>query len=287
MTVTATFRISRYAWSPFPRSSSPSIDTCAAKARYDIKDCDVQLDGALFGRLTEAETATVVFTFAEKAGTSEEIVLATVERKVELLPRNQWGGLSHLPDLFAAFVQPNELAVDRLLKQTAEVLRKAGKSAAIDGYTGGAKRASELTSALWTAVAGLGLDYALPPASFEYKGQKVPSPAQVLDARIGTCLDLTLMFCAALEQAGLNSVVVFTKGHAFAGVTKRRLSEVRQVVRRHGPKTKQSKTKTFTAEAPKTVTGVIVSGNELCLPNTRHKKIWETRALDVSGMMAS
>ncbi|MFS2135766.1 DUF3320 domain-containing protein [Duganella sp. Dugasp56] len=203
---------------PFLKSKTWSIDACAAKARYEIRDCDVQLDGALLGRLTEAETATVIFTFVANAGALEEVVLATVERKVELLPRNQWGGLSHLPDLVAAFVQPNELAVDRLLKQTAEVLRKAGKSAAIDGYAGGAKRAWELTSALWSAVAGLGLDYALPPASFEHKGQKVRSPAQVLDARIGTCLDLTLMFCAALEQAGLNSIVVFTKGHAFAGV---------------------------------------------------------------------
>lgn len=203
---------------PFLKPKSWSIDACGAKSRYEIKDCDVQLDGALLSRLTEAETATVVFTVLEKAGTPDEKVLATSERKVELLPRNQWGGLSHLPDLVAAFVQPNELAVDRMLKQTAEVLRQAGKSPAIDGYAGGAKRAWELTSGLWSAVAGLGLDYALPPASFEHKGQKVRSPAQVLDAGIGTCLDLTLLFCAALEQAGLNPIIVFTKGHAFAGV---------------------------------------------------------------------
>jgi very-short-patch-repair endonuclease len=203
---------------PFLKPKSWSIDTCGPKSRYEIKDCDVQLDGALLSKLTEAETATIVFTVLEKAGLPDEKVLATSERKVELLPRNQWGGLSHLPDLIAAFVQPNELAVDRLLKQTAEVLRRAGKSPAIDGYAGGAKRAWELTSGLWSAIAGLGLDYALPPASFEHKGQKVRSPAQVLDARIGTCLDLTLLFSAALEQAGLNPIVVFTKGHAFAGV---------------------------------------------------------------------
>lgn len=194
------------------------IDSCDAKSRYDIKDCDVQLDGLFLNKLTEAESATLVFTLFEKEGTSDERTVASSERKVELLPRNQWGGLTHLPDLLAAFVQPNEPAVDRLLKQAAEVLRRAGKNSAIDGYAGGAKRAWELTSALWSAVAGLGLDYALPPASFENKGQKVRSPAQILDARIGTCLDLTLLFCAALEQAGLNPIVVFTKGHAFAGV---------------------------------------------------------------------
>jgi very-short-patch-repair endonuclease len=203
---------------PFLKPKTWTIDACDAKSHYAIKDCDVQLDGALLGKLTEAETSTLTLTLVEKPGTQDERAIATAEQKVELLPRNQWGGLSHLPDLVAAFVQPNELAVDRLLKQTAEVLRKAGKNPAIDGYAGGAKRAWELSSALWSAMAGLGLDYALPPASFEHRGQKVRSPSQVLDARIGTCLDLTLFFCAALEQAGLNPIVVFTKGHAFAGV---------------------------------------------------------------------
>lgn len=178
----------------------------------------MQLDGTLFGKLTEAVTSTIILTLVGKAGSGEERMLASDERQVELLPRNQWGGLSHLPDLVAAFVQPNEPAIDRLLKQSAEVLRQAGKNAALDGYQGGAKRAWELASALWTAVAGLGLDYALPPASFEHRGQKVRSAAQVMDSRIATCLDLTLLFCSALEQMGLNSIVVFTRGHAFAGV---------------------------------------------------------------------
>lgn len=203
---------------PFLKAKIWSIDACDPKSFYTIKDCDVSLDGVMLSKLTESETSTITFTVVEKVGTVEERVLATEERVVELLPRNQWGGLSHLPDLVAAFVQPNELAIDRLLKQTAEVLRNAGKNPALNGYQDGAKRAWELASALWTAVAGLGLDYALPPASFEHRGQKVRSSSQVLDARIGTCLDLTLLFCSALEQTGLNPIVVFTKGHAFAGV---------------------------------------------------------------------
>lgn len=203
---------------PFLKAKTWLIDACQAKSNYDIRDCDVQLDGIILGKLTEAETSTITLTLLGKAGSTTERVLVTEERKVELLPRNQWGGLSHLPDLVAAFVQPNEPAIDRLLKQAAEILRQAGKSPALDGYRGGAKRAWELASALWTAMAALGLDYALPPASFEHRGQKVRSAAQVMDARIATCLDLTLMFCSALEQAGLNPLVIFTKGHAFAGV---------------------------------------------------------------------
>lgn len=60
-------------------------------------------------------------------------------------------------------------------------------------------------------------------------------------------------------------------------VTKTLVSQIRQTVRRHGLKTKNSKTKTFSANAPKTVTGVVVVGDEVCLPNSRHKKIWEDR----------
>ncbi|MDD5364860.1 MAG: DUF3320 domain-containing protein [Gallionellaceae bacterium] len=120
--------------------------------------------------------------------------------------------------MVAAFVQPNEPAVERVLKQTAEVLRKNSKNPALDGYKDGAKRAWELTSGIWSAVAAMGLDYALPPASFEHVGQKVRGPDQIAESGLATCLDLALLFCSAIEQAGLNPLLVFTKGHAFAGV---------------------------------------------------------------------
>lgn len=192
------------------------IDTVAAGDSCRIPDLDVQLDGALLTRLTEAEQAVVTLTLRQRGGDAPD--LARFERAVELLPRNQWGGFSHLPDLVAAFVQPNEPAVERLLKQAAEVLRKNGRSAALDGYKGGSKRAWELSSAIWSAVAAMGLDYALPPASFEHTGQKVRGPGQIAESGLATCLDLALLFCAAIEQAGLNPLLVFTKGHAFAGV---------------------------------------------------------------------
>lgn len=192
------------------------IDAVTAGKSYRITDLDVQLDGALFSRLSEAEKATVTLVLRSRDDGSTE--LARLERAVELLPRNQWGGISHLPDLIAAFVQPNEPAVERLLKQAAEVLRKNGKNPALDGYKGGGKRAWELASGIWSATAAMGVDYALPPASFEHAGQKIRSPSQIAESGLATCLDLALMFCSAIEQAGLNPLLVFTKGHAFAGV---------------------------------------------------------------------
>lgn len=201
----------------FVKPKTWRLDAIRAGERYRIKDLDVQLDGPLLTRLTEAETATVTLT-VRPAG-AEGNSLAEASRPVELLPRSQWGGLSHLPDMVAAFVQPNDPAVDRVLKKAAELLREHGKDPALDGYKkGGAKRAWELAGAVWGAVVSMKLDYALPPASFEHRGQKIRAATQIADAGIATCMDLALLFCSALEQLGMNPLVVFTRGHAFAGV---------------------------------------------------------------------
>ncbi|MFJ2318772.1 DUF3320 domain-containing protein [Pseudomonas sp. NPDC087817] len=196
------------------------IDEVAADAFRVIPGLDLVLDGPLLNRLTEAEMSTFTFTLeaddSETPGAMREI--ARLEQVVELMPRTQWGGLRHIPDMTAAFVQPNDAAVERLLKQAAELLRMSDKPSGLNGYEGGAKRAWQLASAIWGAIARLKFDYALPPASFEQFGQKVRSPSQVTDSGLATCLDLALFFCAALEQAGLNPVMIFTEGHAFAGL---------------------------------------------------------------------
>jgi hypothetical protein len=100
------------------------LDHIAAGTDVRIRDLDLSLDGALLGRLTESERA--VITFRLTTGLVEPVELASFESTVELLPRNQWGGLSALPDMVAAFVQPNEPAIERVLKKAADVLHKAG-----------------------------------------------------------------------------------------------------------------------------------------------------------------
>ena len=61
------------------------------------------------------------------------------------------------------------------------------------------------------------------------------------------------------------------------GATKRFLGEIRKLVSRNGLNTKQRKSRTYAPTAVKTVTGAIVAGDALRLPNKRHLKIWETK----------
>lgn len=58
----------------------------------------------------------------------------------------------------------------------------------------------------------------MPPAGFEAQGQKIRTLSQVFQGRVGTCLDTALLFAAVLEQAGLNPVLILTRGYALCGV---------------------------------------------------------------------
>lgn len=199
---------------PFLSPRSWRLDRLAAGTSLHVTDRDIALDAGLLGDLSESLSGTVSLRL--EAGGGE---LASVHHPVELLARNQWGGVAGMAELLPAFVMPNDPAVDRILKAASDVLRRAGRKDQIDGYeTKSRSRVWELASAIWSAIAGLRLSYALPPASFERNGQKVRTPSAILDGQVATCLDTALLFAAAFEQAGLNPLVVVTRGHAFTGL---------------------------------------------------------------------
>ncbi|CCD03931.1 DUF4011 domain-containing protein [Azospirillum baldaniorum] len=194
------------------------VDRIAAGGEARIAKRDLRLNAGLLLQLNEAVRATVTLRAAAEgggaAGNAAERVLP-----VELLARNEWGGAAAMPELLAAFILPNDPAVSRLIKATSDVLRRGGRPDGVEGYQSKSRtRVHELASAVWSAVASLRLTYAEPPTSFEWQGQKVRSPSQILETGLGTCLDTALLFAAVLEQAGLYPVIVVTRGHAFAGV---------------------------------------------------------------------
>lgn len=199
---------------PFLEPKTWRIDHLAPQDALHITERDVNLHAGYLGDLTESLAGHVTLRVMHDGQ-----ALATRSLPIEILARNEWGGAGAMPELLPAFALPNDPAIDHLLKAASEVLRQAGRKDAIDGYTGHSRtRPWELASALWSAVAGLGLSYALPPASFERQGQKVRTPGTILDARVATCLDSALLFAAALEQAGLNPLLILTRGHAFVGL---------------------------------------------------------------------
>jgi len=147
-----------------------------------------------------------------------ENVVCTVTEPIALLARNEWCGLVSLPEILAAFVLPNDPAVVNILSRASELLRDHTGRGAFTGYQDkNRKRAWEQIAAIYKAVGELRIRYIVAPASFETTGQKVRLPSDILEQRFGNCLDLSLLFAACCEQAGLHSMVLVHEGHAYAG----------------------------------------------------------------------
>lgn len=138
---------------------------------------------------------------------------------LRVLAFNEWPGAAAPTALLSAFVLPNHPVVTVLLQSVREELREASLPDALDGYqTANPARARELTEALYRALQDLGIGYVGLPASFEQTGQKIRLPDAVVGDRLGCCLDISVLFAAALEQMGLAPLLFLVKGHAFAGV---------------------------------------------------------------------
>lgn len=90
---------------------------------------DLQLDPGILAKLTETVRAQVTLT-----ATMGEVDLTQHRVDVELLPPSHWGGVLAAPELLAAFVRPNDPAVDLILGDAAAALAAAGRPTAIDGY---------------------------------------------------------------------------------------------------------------------------------------------------------
>jgi hypothetical protein len=180
-----------------------------------LDDLDLTLDGKMLTRLTEGTRAVASFT-ARRSG--EESIVAERHCDIRVLARNEWGGSAGIPDILAAFVEPNDPAIATLLRLTSDHLRMAGKPDGLEGYRAASKtRIWEQIEALWRAVGSLDIRYVNPAPSFEQVGQKIRPPSQILSEKLATCLDLTVLFAAAIEAVGLRPVIVLVRDHAFAG----------------------------------------------------------------------
>ena len=146
---------------PFARQAVWNIDAVPAGGSRRLMRCDTVLDAKLFAGLKEATTACVSFVLkADDQGLWRETV------ELRLLARDEWGGISNLPEILCAFVRPNDPTVETINKKAAEDPRSRGKASGLDGYLSESReKAWEITSALWAAIVALRIDYSVPPAT--------------------------------------------------------------------------------------------------------------------------
>lgn len=179
-----------------------------------ISPIDLQPDHNFLADLQESVTAAInVSVLTGATG------FAAKSQKIQVLAYDQWAGTRALPELLAAFCMPNNPAVDILLGKASKLLRSQHSELSMDGYQSKSREVVwKQVSAIYSTIAAENLQYAEPPASFGIDGQKIRTADRILEGRVATCLDLTMLFCSCLEQAGLRPVALFKEGHAWVGV---------------------------------------------------------------------
>jgi very-short-patch-repair endonuclease len=180
---------------------------------FDDRDRDVQIDSNLLGTFTEATRGRITLT---ARGDGEEV--AAFSQEIRFLAPNEWGGMGVIPDILAAFVQPNDPAVAGIQLQASDFLRKEGLADTLEGYQGDKKRVWQQAQAIWNAICALDIRYINPPASFEASGQRIRTATQIVEDRLATCLDTAVLFASCLEAVWLRPLIVLIRGHAFAGL---------------------------------------------------------------------
>lgn len=145
-------------------------------------------------------------------------LLDSYDNGIDLLAYDQWTGISVMPELLTAFITPNHPAVTGIISRAGKLMQEWTGSPSFYGYlTGDPNNVLKQMAALYGAIQDMNIAYALPPASFEERGQRVRMPSAVAEQKMGTCIDLSLMYASCLEAVGLHPLIILKTGHAFCG----------------------------------------------------------------------
>ena len=190
------------------------FDSIAPNSVCRTGPLELTVDGAYLSGLTE-KTAGLLHVAVEQNGT----VLSSESRELTALAFDEWHGYGYYPELLASFVTPNHPALTPLIARAAELLDSWTGDPSLDAYqTQDPNRVLKQAAAAYGALQEQNIVYAVPPASYEVTGQRVRLCDTVLQQKMGTCLDLTLVYCGMLEAMGLHPLLIIQPGHIFAGV---------------------------------------------------------------------
>lgn len=139
-------------------------------------------------------------------------------KEIDLLAYDEWAGISLMPEMIGAFVTPNHPRIAAVISHAAQYLQKWGVDPSFNAYiTKNPNIVKQQMGAIYAALQAERINYVVHPASFEERGQRIRLPHMVLEQKQGTCLDLALLYASCLEAVGLNALLIFQKGHAYAG----------------------------------------------------------------------
>ncbi|MCE4546447.1 MULTISPECIES: hypothetical protein [unclassified Caballeronia] len=140
-----------------------------------------------------------------------------------LLPADQWRFAEGSAYTLASFVFPRDAETERLILNAQKYVRvlRDDPMAGFDGYQASDVAGVDLqVRAIWSALLHeYRLGYINPPPAYSQQSdsQRLRTPTMVLTGGWGTCVDLALLFAAALELVDIYPVIFVFEAHALVG----------------------------------------------------------------------
>ncbi len=189
----------------------------------------VPLTAALMRSVTEAVTSTLfVQVLCDGAAIHKDTVT------LRLLPVDQWLDNEKSGQWLPSFILPRDPAVERAITAAQRYVRviRDDPDAGFEGYQaaladdeGSLVGVDLQVEAIWAALLHeWQLGYINPPPTYNkaLDSQRLRTPSTIQRQRMGTCIDLALLFAACLELVDIHPVVFLLDGHALPGYWRHR-----------------------------------------------------------------
>ncbi len=134
-----------------------------------------------------------------------------------------WGEKFSNAQYVARWVTPHDGAVLRLISDARRFVSR-GRMAGYERNHSPAQQAREVraeANAVFQAMRRSGISYVNSFFTFgdlKAESQRIRSPEETLTLHAANCIDVSVAFASAMENLGLDPVIVIVPGHAFTGV---------------------------------------------------------------------
>lgn len=197
----------------FANSWEHKLEIIPANQSLEVEVGELKLSAKFLSELTEKLAGEITVSVY-----AEEELLVSENYNIDILAYDEWNGIGTLPEMLAAFVTPNHPEISKVLKKASVILDEWTGNPSFDAYQSlNPDRVKKQMGAIYEAIARLGVVYCSPPASFESEGQRIRMCDTILSQKLGTCVDMALLYASSIEAIGLHPLIIVIKGHAFVG----------------------------------------------------------------------
>lgn len=190
------------------------LPAIAAHSSYEMRPVPFKAKAEFLYSLTEKLTTRLNISVL-----NGDTIEASDVIDVELLAFDEWNGTNYIPEIISAFVTPNYPAINSIISSAGEYLKKWTGDPSFTGYlTQNPNNVRNQAAAIYSALQDMQITYCVPPASFEATGQRVRLCSDIVQNKLATCLDLTLLFASCLEAVSIHPIIVILQSHAFVGL---------------------------------------------------------------------